>query len=105
MGVGGGALGMSDVLSTGVPVSEEEEEASSSQELIIGAEVGLVCCFGLDIESFWREESRPVMVRRVAVVERVRSSLPFVLFGEDGIVVFAAITSSGEGNSWDGKVI
>lgn len=59
MGVGGGALGMSDVVWSGGSVSEDEE-ASSSHESASEVEVGLVCCCGLeDIERFCREDSRP----------------------------------------------
>ncbi len=59
MGVGGGALGISDVVWRGGSVSEDEE-GSSSQESATRVEVGLVCCLGLEsIERFWREESRP----------------------------------------------
>ena len=61
IGVGGGALGMSDIVLEGVSVSEEEEVLSSSQESATGAEVGLGRCGGLeDRESVLREESRPL---------------------------------------------
>lgn len=59
MGVGGGALGISDVVWREGSVSEDEE-GSSSQESATGVEVVLVCCLCLEsIDRFWKEESRP----------------------------------------------
>ena len=59
MGVGGGALGISEV-ALGEGSVSEDEEASSSQESAIGLEVDLGRCGGLeDRERFLSEESRP----------------------------------------------
>ena len=59
MGVGGGALGTSDVVLSGDSVSDEED-ASSSQESATGVDFGLACCSDLvDRERVSKEESRP----------------------------------------------